>query len=158
MREILIETHKLCKSFHTGCVTQHVLKNLDLAIYDHDFTVIMGSSGSRKSTLLYALSGMDIPSMGDVILCGENISKRSNDELALIRRKHCGFIFQSIYLLENMNVIDNVLTSLYLPLCPRLLLYVIPFPVSATQNINFMFSHQAISFLQESSSISYLQF
>lgn len=111
MCKIVIETHKLCKSFHTGCVTQHVLKNLDLAIYDQDFTIIMGSSGSGKSTLLYALSGMDIPSMGDVILCGEDISKRSNDELALIRRKHCGFIFQSIYLLEHMNVIDNVLTS-----------------------------------------------
>lgn len=111
MNDIIIETNKLCKSFHTGSVTQHVLKNLDLKLYANDFTIIMGSSGSGKSTLLYALSGMDTPTIGEVTLCGNSLQGLNNDQLALIRRKHCGFIFQSIYLLDSMNVMDNVLTG-----------------------------------------------
>lgn len=111
MDEIIIRTNKLCKSFSNGGIQQHVLKNLNLQIRKGDFTVIMGSSGSGKSTLLYALSGMDTPTVGDVFLEDNNIAKLSNDQLALIRRKKCGFIFQSIYLLDNMNVLDNVLTS-----------------------------------------------
>lgn len=111
MKQIIIQTNKLCKSFQTGAMTQHVLKNLDLQLYESDFTVIMGSSGSGKSTLLYALSGMDTPTLGSITLCGTSLSGLNNDKLALIRRKHCGFIFQSIYLLDTMNVMDNVLTS-----------------------------------------------
>ena len=71
----------------------------------------MGSSGSGKSTLLYALSGMDKPTLGNVYFCEEDISNYSNDELAVFRRNHCGFVFQSIYLLDNMNVFDNVMTA-----------------------------------------------
>lgn len=111
MKAIILEAEKLCKSFQTGEITQHVLKNLDLKIYESDFTVIMGSSGSGKSTLLYTLSGMDTPTLGKVTLCGTTLNGMSNDQLALLRRKNCGFIFQAIHLLETMNVTDNVLTS-----------------------------------------------
>lgn len=111
MTSTILRTNKLCKSFSVGGVQQHVLKNLDLEIKKGDFTVIMGSSGSGKSTLLYALSGMDVPTVGDVYLGEENITKLNNDKLALLRRKNCGFVFQSIYLLDNMNILDNVLTS-----------------------------------------------
>lgn len=111
MKQVIIKTEKLCKTFSNGGLQQHVLKNLDLTIMEGDFTVIMGRSGSGKSTLLYALSGMDTPTMGEVFLANENISKLNNDALALIRRKYCGFVFQSIYLLDNMNVLDNVLAS-----------------------------------------------
>ncbi|MBR6477401.1 MAG: ABC transporter ATP-binding protein [Lachnospiraceae bacterium] len=107
----ILKTEKLCKTFSNEGVQQHVIKNLDLEIREGDFTIIMGSSGSGKSTLLYALSGMDKPSMGKVYFGDEDISDYNNDKLALFRRKHCGFVFQSIYLLENMNVIDNVLTG-----------------------------------------------
>lgn len=107
----ILRTEKLCKSFSNEGLQQHVIKNLDLEIREGDFTIIMGSSGSGKSTLLYALSGMDKPSMGKVYFGEEDISNYSNDKLALFRRKHCGFVFQSIYLLENMNVLDNVLTG-----------------------------------------------
>lgn len=107
----ILETKKLCKTFSNGGMQQHVLKNLDLKIREGDFTVIMGRSGSGKSTLLYALSGMDRPTTGEVWLNGENISEMSNDRLALMRRKNCGFVFQSMYLLDHMNVLDNVLTS-----------------------------------------------
>jgi putative ABC transport system ATP-binding protein len=71
----------------------------------------MGSSGSGKSTLLYVLSGMDKPSLGKVLFKETDIAKLNNDELAIFRRKNCGFVFQSIYLLDNMSVLDNVLTS-----------------------------------------------
>ena len=107
----ILKTEKLCKTFSNEGLQQHVIKNLDLEIMEGDFTIIMGSSGSGKSTLLYALSGMDKPSMGKVFFGDEDISDYNNDKLALFRRKHCGFVFQSIYLLENMNVLDNVLTG-----------------------------------------------
>ena len=107
----IIKTEKLCKSFSNDGAQQHVIKNLDLEIMENDFTIIMGSSGSGKSTLLYALSGMDKPSMGKVFVNDEDISDYSNDKLAMFRRKHCGFVFQSIYLLENMNVFDNIMTG-----------------------------------------------
>ena len=111
MGNSILRTEKLCKSFSNGGVQQHVIKNLDMEIREGDFTVIMGSSGSGKSTLLYALSGMDKPSMGKVIFDGTEIQDLSNDELAVFRRGNCGFVFQSIYLLENQTVLDNVLTG-----------------------------------------------
>ena len=107
----ILKTDKLCKSFSNGGVQQHVIKNLDLEIMEGDFTVIMGASGSGQSTLLYALSGMDKPTMGSVTFDGEEISGKSNDQLALFRRGNCGFVFQSVYLLENQTVLDNVMTG-----------------------------------------------
>lgn len=107
----ILKTEKLCKSFSNDGSQQHVIKNLDLEVMEGDFTVIMGSSGSGKSTLLYALSGMDKPTLGKVFFGDEDITGYSNDQLAMFRRKHCGFVFQSIYLLENMNVLDNVMTG-----------------------------------------------
>ena len=107
----ILRTEKLSKTFSNEGMQQHVIKNLDLEIIEKDFTIIMGSSGSGKSTLLYALSGMDKPSLGKVYFGDEDISEYSNDKLAMFRRRHCGFVFQSIYLLENMNVFDNIMTG-----------------------------------------------
>ena len=107
----ILQTEKLCKSFSNGGMQQHVIKNLDMEIRKGDFTVIMGASGSGKSTLLYALSGMDKPTMGKVKFDGREIQDLSNDELAVFRRGNCGFVFQSVYLLENQTVLDNVLTG-----------------------------------------------
>lgn len=111
MTTTLIKTEKLCKTFSNGGVQQHVLKNLDISLVERDFTIIMGSSGSGKSTLLYAISGMDKPTLGEITFAGENISKLNNDQLAIFRRNNCGFVFQQIYLLDNMSVLDNVLAS-----------------------------------------------
>lgn len=111
MTSTILRTEKMSKSFSNGGVQQHVIRNLDLEIKRGDFTIIMGASGSGKSTLLYALSGMDKPSLGKVYFGEKDISGYSNDALAVFRRKHCGFVFQSIHLLENMNVLDNVLTG-----------------------------------------------
>jgi len=107
----IIETQKLCKTFSNGGLQQHVLRNIDLNIYEGDFTVIMGASGAGKSTLLYALSGMDKPTLGKVIVGGEDITGMSTDELALFRRKNCGFVFQQIYLVDSMSILDNVLSA-----------------------------------------------
>ena len=108
---IILHTDKLCKSFSNGGLQQHIIKNLDLEIREKDFTVIMGASGSGKSTLLYALSGMDTPTLGSVFFGDRDISKYTNDQLAVFRRENCGFVFQSIYLLENMTVFDNIMTG-----------------------------------------------
>ena len=110
-KKILIKTEKLCKTFSNNGVMQHILRNIDLEIYEGDFTVIMGPSGAGKSTLLYALSGMDTPTLGDIYFDGENIAKLNQDKLALFRRQNCGFVFQQIYLIDSMSVMDNVLSS-----------------------------------------------
>jgi putative ABC transport system ATP-binding protein len=114
MNKSLLQTKQLCKTFSSDGQQQHVLTNLDIDIYSGDFTIIMGSSGSGKTTLLYALSGMDTPTLGKIIFEGTEIQDLNSDELAHFRKKHCGFVFQSIYLLENMSIMDNVLTAGYL--------------------------------------------
>ena len=87
--DAVISTKKLSKTFSLQSVQQHVLKNMDLRILRGDFTVVMGPSGEGKSTLLYALSGMD--------------------RLAVFRRSHCGFVFQQMNLLDSMSLMDNVM-------------------------------------------------
>lgn len=109
MTNTILSTDKLCKTFSNGGVQQHVLKNLDFTMEAGEFTVIMGSSGAGKSTLLYALSGMDKPTLGEIRFAGEVITQYSNDQLAVFRRKHCGFVFQQVFLMDSMSVLDNVL-------------------------------------------------
>ena len=119
-KKIILSAKDLSKTFSNESVQQHVLKNLNLDIYKGDFTVIMGNSGSGKSTLLYALSGMDRPSLGTVTYYVEDkafksrdggieISRFSNDKLALFRRNHAGFVFQQNYLNDSMSAMDNVM-------------------------------------------------
>ena len=117
----IIKTDKLCKTFSNGGQMQHVLKNIDLEIYEGDFTVIMGASGAGKSTLLYALSGMDKPTLGHIVYkAGDDgrgakndtdITTLSTDRLAAFRRENCGFVFQQVYLVDSMSVMDNVLAA-----------------------------------------------
>ena len=110
-KEVIVRTDKLSKSFSVGGKQQHVIKNLDLELYKGDFTVIVGSSGAGKSTLLYMLSGMDKPSLGRINYCGEDITDMNDDKLAVFRRKHCGFVFQQIHLVDSMSVMDNVIST-----------------------------------------------
>ncbi len=111
MGEVILTAEKLSKSFSNGGAMQHVLKNIDLQLYKGDFTVIMGASGAGKSTLLYALSGMDTPTLGTITFKDRVISDLSQDGLAEFRRGHCGFVFQQIYLIDGMSVMDNVLAA-----------------------------------------------
>lgn len=108
---VIISAKNLVKSFNNKEVKQTIINNLDLDIYENDFTIIMGSSGAGKSTLMYLLSGMDKANSGSISFKNKEISKMNNDELAVFRRKNCGFVFQQIYLLDKMSLLDNVLTS-----------------------------------------------
>ncbi len=114
MSNVILSTDKLCKTFSSGGMQQHVLENLSIEIYQGDFTVIMGPSGAGKSTLLYALSGMDKPTLGSISFLGQEITKLSSDKLAVFRRQNCGFVFQQMFLLDNMSILDNILTAGYL--------------------------------------------
>lgn len=111
MKKILLKTENLSKSFSNGGAMQHVLRNIDLELYQGDFTVIMGASGAGKSTLLYALSGMDTPTLGRITFGNQVISDLNQDGLAVFRREHCGFVFQQIYLIDTMSVMDNILAA-----------------------------------------------
>ena len=114
----ILAVRDLSKTFSNDSIQQHVLKNLNLSIYQGDFTVIMGNSGSGKSTLLYALSGMDRPTLGTITYYtgGEDgeaketeISTYGNDKLAVFRREHVGFVFQQNYLNDSMSALDNIM-------------------------------------------------
>ena len=110
-KEILISAKNLKKEFCMGEACQTIYEDLSLDIYKGDFTVIMGASGAGKSTLMYSLSGMDRPTAGSIIFNDKEITKYNDDQLAVFRRKNCGFVFQQIYLLEKMSLMDNVLTA-----------------------------------------------
>lgn len=111
MKEKIISAKNLVKSFKNGNSNQIIINQLDLDIYKNDFTVIMGSSGAGKSTLMYLLSGMDKVTSGHILFNEKDISKLDNDELAIFRRKNCGFVFQQVYMLDKMSLMDNVLIS-----------------------------------------------
>lgn len=111
MKKKFISARNLVKSFNSGGENQTIINNLDLDIYEKDFTIIMGSSGAGKSTLMYSLSGMDKPTSGSIIFDEEDITKMNPDKLAIFRRKHCGFVFQAVYLIDKMSLMDNVLTA-----------------------------------------------
>ncbi|MCI8412091.1 MAG: ABC transporter ATP-binding protein, partial [Clostridia bacterium] len=111
MQEKIINAKSLVKNFSNGNRIQTIINKLDLEIYANDFTVIMGPSGAGKSTLMYLLSGMDKATSGSITFNNKDICKMDNDELAIFRRKNCGFVFQQIYLLDKMSLMDNVLIS-----------------------------------------------
>lgn len=108
MKNVLIQTNKMCKSFMMGKEGVHVLRNVDLKIYEGDFTVVMGSSGSGKSTLLYSISTMDKPTGGELTLFGKNAMNLSEKEVAGIRKKDISFIFQSMNLLPDLSAFENI--------------------------------------------------
>lgn len=110
-KEVIISAKHLKKSFGSGENEQVIYPDFNIDIYKGDFTVIMGASGAGKSTLLYSLSGMDKPNAGTITFCGMEITGKSSDELAIFRRKNCGFVFQQIYLIDRMNLMDNVITA-----------------------------------------------
>lgn len=110
-KEIIISARHLKKAFGSGESEQVIYSDFNIDIYKGDFTVIMGASGAGKSTLMYSLSGMDKPNAGTITFCGTEITEMSSDALAVFRRKNCGFVFQQIYLIDKMNLMDNVITA-----------------------------------------------
>jgi putative ABC transport system ATP-binding protein len=99
---------------------QTVLRGVDLQVHDGEFVAVMGPSGSGKSTLLYNISGMDTMTAGEVRFAGEELGSLSQKELARLRLTTMGFIFQHVYLLKNLCLLDNVVLPAYLAgLAPR---------------------------------------
>ena len=114
MSNIILSAKGLCKSFAHNGGQVHILTGLDLDIYEGDFTIIMGASGSGKSTTLYALSGMDRATAGQVIYKGEDIVKMSEKRLASLRHGDFGFVFQQMHLVSNLSLFENVAVPGYL--------------------------------------------
>ena len=114
MKKAVITAKDLCKSFAHNGGQVHIIQNVDLEIYEGDFTIIMGSSGSGKSTMLYALSGMDRATSGRVEIEGKNITEMNERELAKLRHTRLGFVFQQINLVSNLTLFENVAVPGYL--------------------------------------------
>jgi putative ABC transport system ATP-binding protein len=99
----------LRKSLRTGSTTVDILKGIDFSIARGEFAAIMGASGSGKSTLLGLLAGLDNPSSGSVMLNGTAISNMPEDQLAQLRGRTIGFVFQSYQLISTLTALENVL-------------------------------------------------
>lgn len=111
----ILEARKLRKVYSAGPGNSHeVLRDVDLQIQQGEFVSVMGPSGSGKSTLLYNISGMDKKTSGSVSFCGQELSSMSEDELAQLRLRKMGFVFQQSNLLKNLSIFDNIILSAYL--------------------------------------------
>lgn len=109
----ILEVKDLCKTYVINKRQNNVLKNVDLTVTEGEMVAVMGPSGSGKSTLLYAVSGMDRPTAGKVNFCGHNITDMNEKDLAALRLNEMGFIFQQMYMMKNLTVLDNII----LPAC-----------------------------------------
>jgi len=104
----VIHIRNIVRNFQLGSETVYVLKDIDLDIERGDYVAIMGPSGSGKSTLMNLLGCLDTPTSGTYILNNQDVSKLSDDELAEIRNKEIGFVFQTFNLLPRTTALDNV--------------------------------------------------
>jgi putative ABC transport system ATP-binding protein len=104
----LIQVRALTKSIHTGVRRVDILRGIDLEIPTGQFAAILGPSGSGKSTLLGLLAGLDSPTSGQVLLDGEDITRLSEDEMALLRGRKIGIVFQSYHLIPTLTAEENV--------------------------------------------------
>lgn len=106
--DIIILTHKLKRDYEMGAEVVHALRGVDIQIRRNEFTAIMGPSGSGKSTLMNLLGCLDTPSEGEYWLNGQKVSELDDDELARIRNKEIGFVFQTFNLLPRATALHNV--------------------------------------------------
>ena len=110
----LLECRQLVKRLPSGDKTLTILNGIDLVIPKGDFVTILGPSGSGKSTLLGLLAGLDRPTAGSVLFEGQPLEALNEDELARLRRRRVGFVFQNFQLLSNLTALENVLFPLEL--------------------------------------------
>ncbi len=104
----MIELKNITKEYFTAVGSVPVLKNISLKIFDGEFVAITGPSGSGKSTLMNIIGALDVPTKGEYILDGKEVSQLSDDNLAEIRNKKIGFVFQTFNLLPRATVLRNV--------------------------------------------------
>jgi len=104
----ILELTDICKDYVQGKNPVRVLKNVNLTVEKGDYLAIMGPSGSGKTTLMNLIGCLDVPTSGGYRLEDRDLKDLTDDELADIRNKHIGFVFQSFHLLPKMNALDNV--------------------------------------------------
>lgn len=105
----LLKVKDLCKTYIADKRQNNVLRNISFEIEKGDMVAIMGPSGSGKSTLLYTVSGMDKSTSGSIVYNGRDITEMKQDELAAVRLDEMGFIFQQMYMMKNLTILDNIL-------------------------------------------------
>lgn len=113
MNKTVIQTKDLCKTYIVEKQSNNVLQNVNLNVEEGEFVSIMGPSGSGKSTLLYTVSGMDRATAGGVIFDGENIADKNEKEMSHIRLTKMGFIFQQMYMMKKLCIMDNIVLPAY---------------------------------------------
>jgi len=112
MTNLMIETHDLTRVFNMGTHEVHALSGVNLRIFSGEFVALMGPSGSGKSTLMHVLGCLDTPTSGSYQLEGQEVSTLTDEQLASIRGKRVGYIFQSFNLLPRLSALENVLLPL----------------------------------------------
>ena len=105
---VLLSAKDLCKTYVVDKRQNNVLKNVNLEVKEGEMVAIMGPSGSGKSTLLYAISGMDRATSGQVLFRNQDLTKLNEKELTKIRLDEMGFIFQQMYMMKNLTILDNI--------------------------------------------------
>lgn len=105
---VLLSAKDLCKTYVVDKRQNNVLKNVNLEVKEGEMVAIMGPSGSGKSTLLYAISGMDRATSGQVLFRNQDLTKLNEKELTKIRLDEMGFIFQPMYMMKNLTILDNI--------------------------------------------------
>jgi putative ABC transport system ATP-binding protein len=114
MSENLVQLTQLRKSFREGDSERLVFRDLDARVAKGEFVVLLGRSGSGKSTLLNLISGIDLPSSGEVVIAQQNLTRLSERQRTLFRRRHIGFVFQFYNLIPTLTVLENLLLPLEL--------------------------------------------
>ena len=104
----ILKLTDICKDYQQGKEPVRVLKNVNLTVEQGEYLAIMGPSGSGKTTLMNLIGCLDVPTSGSYELDGRNLQNLSDDDLADIRNKYIGFVFQSFHLLPKMDALDNV--------------------------------------------------
>ena len=105
---VVISTSALTKTYDMGATKVHALRGVDVSIAENDYVALMGPSGSGKSTLMNLLGCLDTPTSGDYLLDGINVSTMTDGELAEVRNRKIGFVFQTFNLLPRLTALDNV--------------------------------------------------
>jgi len=105
---MILEMKDICKDYPMGKSTLQVLKHVNLQVKEGDYLAIMGPSGSGKTTLMNLIGCLDVPTSGTYFLGGREITKCSDNQLADVRNKEIGFVFQSFNLLPKLTAVDNV--------------------------------------------------